>query len=323
MQNLKEVMEDVKRLFDEERFLFEPTELYEPIDYTLRLGGKRLRPALLMATNQMMGGDTSKVRGAALGIETFHNFTLLHDDVMDKSPLRRGKATVWTKWDENTAILSGDTMYALAWRYFLREPHDGLREILDCFNETAIEVCEGQQYDMNFERRNDVTLDEYMMMIRKKTAVLLAGAMKIGAMYAGADHATQQKIYDCGINMGLAFQIQDDVLDAYSDEGTLGKPVGQDIRDHKKTYMILKALELCPKEEKEGLQRRYDNPEHDTHTVGEILKLYDTLGVRKAAEEKTEQLLTQAYEELNGVDAPEERKKPLRELLEMLSGRKK
>ena len=323
MQNLKEIMEDVRKLFDEEQFLYEPTELYEPIDYTLRLGGKRLRPALLMATNQMMGGDTTKTRGAALGIETFHNFTLLHDDVMDKSPLRRGKPTVWTKWDENTAILSGDTMYALAWRYFLREPHDGLREILDCFNETAIEVCEGQQYDMNFERRNDVTLDEYMMMIRKKTAVLLAGAMKIGAMYAGADRVSLQKIYDCGINMGLAFQIQDDILDAYSDEGTLGKPVGQDIRDHKKTYMILKALELCPEGEREGLQQRYDTPEHDARTVGEILKLYDTLGVRKAAEEKTGHLLTQAYEELDGVDAPNDRKKPLRELLETLSGRKK
>lgn len=323
MHNLKEIMDEVRRVFDEERFLFEPAELYEPIDYTLRLGGKRLRPALLIATNQMMGGDTSKVSGAALGIETFHNFTLLHDDVMDKSPLRRGKPTVWTKWNENTAILSGDTMYAMAWRYFLREPHERLREILDCFNETAIEVCEGQQYDMNFEQRNDVTLEEYMMMIRKKTAVLLAGAMKIGAMYAEDDAKTLQRIYDCGINMGLAFQIQDDLLDAYSDEGTLGKPVGQDIRDHKKTYMILKALELCGKDDCAEWQRRYDTPSHDQQSVSEILGLYEKLGVKNEAETAIQRLLQAADDELQAVEVTDERKQALRDLLATLSGRKK
>lgn len=323
MENLKEIMEEVRRLFEDERFLYEPAELYEPIDYTLRLGGKRLRPALLLATNQMMGGEKSKAGGAALGIETFHNFTLLHDDVMDKSPLRRGKPTVWTKWDENTAILSGDTMYAMAWRFFLREPHERLREILDCFNETAIEVCEGQQYDMNFEKRDDVSMDEYMTMIRKKTAVLLAGAMKIGTMYAGADQRTQQRIYECGINIGLAFQIQDDMLDAYADQTTLGKPVGQDIRDHKKTFMILKALEICPEKERTDWRRKYDNPTHNDETVKEILTMYDRLEVKKAAEEETERLLEAADKELCAVEVSEERKKPLKELIGMLSGRKK
>lgn len=323
MDNLKEIMDNVQRLFEQEPFLHEPTELYEPIDYTLRLGGKRLRPALLMAVNQMMGGDPSNVSGAALGIETFHNFTLLHDDLMDKSPLRRGKPTIWNRWGENTAILSGDTMYALAWRYFLRKPHENLREILNCFNETAIEVCEGQQYDMNFETRNDVSLEEYMMMIRKKTAVLLAGAMKIGAMYAMADEESLRSIYDCGINMGLAFQIQDDLLDTYADQSTLGKAVGQDIRDHKKNYVILRALAMCPRLESAALQNLYNTPKHDQHSVEQILYIYNNLGVKAEAEKEIRRLLENAQNELENINVPNDRKTPLKELLAMLSGRKK
>ena len=186
MKDLKYYLGQVEEIFSNEQFIAEPRELYEPIDYTLRLGGKRIRPTLLLAANAMFGGEMSVARDAALGIETFHNFTLLHDDLMDRSPLRRGKPTVYTKWGDNTAILSGDTMFALAWRYFLRQPSPYLQEILQCFNETAIEVCEGQQKDMNFEQRGNVTIDEYMDMILQKTAVLLAGALKIGALYADA-----------------------------------------------------------------------------------------------------------------------------------------
>ena len=172
MKDLKYYIDRVGQIFEEECFIADPAELYAPIDYTLRLGGKRIRPTLLLVANAMFGGDIDVVRHAALGIETFHNFTLLHDDLMDRSPVRRGQPTVYVKWDENTAILSGDTMFALAWRYFLRQPTPHLQAILNTFNETAIEVCEGQQYDMNFERRDDVTIEQYMMMIRKKTAVL-------------------------------------------------------------------------------------------------------------------------------------------------------
>ena len=212
MNNIKNYLDRVAEIFAEEQFVFEPHELYDPIDYTLRLGGKRIRPTLLLAANALFGGKEEEVRGAALGIETFHNFTLLHDDLMDRSPLRRGQPTVYTKWGDNTAILSGDTMFALAWRYFLRQPSPRLQEILQCFNETAIEVCEGQQKDMNFETLSleEVSLDDYMDMIRQKTAVLLAGALKIGALYAGASKEEIAKLYEFGIHMGLAFQLQDD-----------------------------------------------------------------------------------------------------------------
>ena len=195
MNNLKYYLSLVEHIFEEESFVAEPRELYEPIDYTLRLGGKRIRPTLLLAANALFGGNTDEVRGAALGIETFHNFTLLHDDLMDRSPLRRGQPTVYQKWDENTAVLSGDTMYALAWRYFLRQPSPRLQAILQCFCETGIEVCEGQQKDMNFERMTleEVSLDDYRDMIRQKTAVLLAGALKIGALYANAPDEDQPR----------------------------------------------------------------------------------------------------------------------------------
>mgnify|MGYP002622213927 FL=1 len=321
MKDLQEILKTVETLFDGERFQYEPKGLYEPIDYTLRLGGKRLRPALLLASCQMMGGDTGLASSAAVGIETFHNFTLLHDDLMDRSPLRRGKPTVWSRWNANTAILSGDTMYALAWRMFLRQPHTHLREILNCFNETAIEVCEGQQYDMDFESRDNVSLDEYMMMIRKKTAVLLAGAMKIGAMYAGAQAGDLCHIYDCGINMGLAFQIQDDLLDAYGNQQSFGKPIGQDIRDHKKTYMILRALELS--DDTAALKTLYNRGQHNEETVSQILHLYETLGIRQQAEQVIDRLMQAAVNDLQQVSAATEAKKPIFDLFATLASRKK
>ena len=323
MKDLKNIFEVIKELFDKQQFCFEPIQLYEPIDYTLRLGGKRLRPALLLASNQMMGGNMKEALSAAVGIETFHNFTLLHDDVMDRSPLRRGNPTVWTKWNENTAILSGDTMFALAWRYFLKEPHENIQSILECFNETAIEVCEGQQYDMNFEQQDEVAIAEYMMMIRKKTAVLLAGAMKIGAMYAGADKEDLRHIYDCGISMGLAFQIQDDLLDAYADQDTFGKPIGQDIRDHKKTFMILRALELCEPRERDELKKLYNIPIHSEKSIKAVMEVYDRLGMKKHAEEEIFRLMQTAEKELEDVKEPNERKQPIKELISTLINRER
>ena len=320
---MQKTLQTVKELFEREQFLHEPAGLYEPIDYTLRLGGKRLRPALLLATCRMMGGDQATAYSAAVGIETFHNFTLLHDDLMDRSPLRRGEPTVWARWGANTAILSGDTMYALAWRYFLRQPHTALRDILICFNETAIKVCEGQQYDMDFESRTDVPIDEYMMMIRKKTAVLLAGAMKIGAMYASATDSDLQHIYDCGINMGLAFQIQDDLLDAYGDQKTFGKPIAQDIRDHKKTFLILKALELSAPADAAKLKELYNTPEHNESTIAQILRIYDTLRIKQHATQTIDELTGKALCELQKTNALDDAKKPLLEIISTLTGRQR
>lgn len=325
MYHLNFYLEQVAKLFAEERFVFEPVELYEPIDYTLRLGGKRIRPTLLMAANAMFGGNNENVCGAALGIETFHNFTLLHDDLMDRSPLRRGKPTVYLKWDENTAILSGDTMYALAWRYFLRQPTPRLQEILNCFNETAIEVCEGQQYDMNFERLDNVSIDDYMMMIRKKTAVLLAGALKIGALYAGAPDSEVQKIYDFGIHMGLAFQLQDDLLDGYGDVAVFGKQTGQDIRDNKKTFLPLRAMEMANESQRGQLVALFGTKDvvDEEEKVKRVMALYDEIGLRTEVERAIDDEFQKSTAALDAIKVDEEKKTALREMLETLNGRKK
>ena len=325
MYNIKYYLDQVTAIFDAEQFDAEPHELYAPIEYTLRLGGKRIRPTMLLAANALFGGDEKQVRNAALGIETFHNFTLLHDDLMDRSPLRRGQPTVYTKWDENTAILSGDTMFALAWRYFLRQPSPRLQEILQCFNETAIGVCEGQQYDMNFERRNDVSLEQYMEMIRLKTAILLAGALKIGALYAGAPHEEVEKLYRFGIHLGLAFQLQDDLLDGYGDTAVFGKKTGQDIRDNKKTFLPLCAAQLCSHGQLEELNALFGTKEtaDEEEKVRRVKALYDAVGLRSHVEKAIQEQFATACRYLDDIQASEDKKAPLRELVETLNGRKK
>ena len=321
---MKHLLEEVQKIFEAEQFLAQPEELYRPIDYTLRLGGKRIRPLLLLAANQMFGGKTDDVHHAALAIETFHNFTLLHDDLMDRSPLRRGKPTVYSRWGDNSAILSGDTMFALAWRYLLRRDHPRLRDILNTFNETAIEVCEGQQYDMNFEQRDDVTVPEYLEMIRLKTAVLLAGALKMGALYAQAPDGDIQCLYDFGIHLGLSFQLQDDLLDAYGDTATFGKATGQDIRDNKKTYLYLHALQVASPEQQERLRQLFNNECSDTEAkVREVLDIYGRLNIREAVEKAIADEFDMARKCLDEVRADEASKAPLCELLETLFDRKK
>lgn len=327
MNNIKYYLTRVAEIFEQETFLAEPRELYEPIDYTLRLGGKRIRPTLLLAANALFGGKEEEVRNAALGIETFHNFTLLHDDLMDRSPLRRGQPTVYCKWDENTAILSGDTMFALAWRYFLRQPTPHLQEILQCFNETAIEVCEGQQKDMNFESLtlDGVSIEDYMDMIRQKTAVLLAGALKIGALYAGAPDGEIDKLWDFGIHMGLAFQLQDDLLDGYGDTAVFGKKTGQDIRDNKKTFLPLTALGISTPEQGKELQTLFATKKvlDEEEKVRRVMVLYDSVGLRHAVEKAIDNEFTAATRCLDDIRADEALKTPLREMLETLHGRKK
>ncbi len=327
MNNLKHYLTEVEEIFNHEEFIAEPRELYEPIDYTLRLGGKRIRPTLLLAANAMFGGKTEKVRDAALGIETFHNFTLLHDDLMDRSPLRRGKPTVYTKWGDNTAILSGDTMYALAWRYFLRQPSPRLHEILQCFNETAIEVCEGQQKDMNFETLglDQVSLDDYMDMIRQKTAVLLAGALKVGALYADAPEPDIIRLYEFGIHLGLAFQLQDDLLDGYGDTAVFGKKTGQDIRDNKKSYLPLMALQMGDESQRKALTALFAAKTgiDEEEKVRRTMALYDAIGLRQRVEQEVDTEFQRARGYLDDIRVDEALKLPLRELMETLNGRKK
>lgn len=321
---MQTLLNTVNQIFAAEQFVHEPVRLYEPIDYTLRLGGKRIRPLLLLAANRMFGGSDDTVTGAAIGIEIFHNFTLLHDDLMDRSPLRRGQPTVYRKWDENTAILSGDTMFALAWHYFLQQPHHRLQEILQCFNQTAIEVCEGQQYDMDFETAEGVTLDDYLNMIRLKTAVLLAGALKIGALYADAPTADINHLYQFGINLGLAFQLQDDLLDAYGDTATFGKQTGQDIRDNKKTYLYHTALHVADPARQAELRNLFSSTPADSDAkVARVLAIYQQLNIRPQVETAIQHQFTLAQQHLDAVRVDDSRKTPLRQLMDTLLDRKK
>ena len=324
MYTLDNLLGIVKDLFEREQFLAEPEELYAPIDYTLSAGGKRIRPVMLLAACQMFGGDIEQAKNAALGIETFHNFTLLHDDLMDQSPIRRGRPTVYRKWNENVAVLSGDTMYALAWRYFLRTSPANLRDILNTFNETCIGVCEGQQHDMNFETRTDVGINEYIGMIRLKTAVLLAGALKIGALYAQAPADDTERLYRFGINLGIAFQLQDDLLDAWGDVATFGKQTGTDILDNKKTFLFLKALQVCPDAQRRRLAELFATKPADTAAkVREVLDIYSQNNIRALVEKEIENYFAMASRELDAIALPAERKEVLCQLSAQLLGRKK
>ena len=274
-----------------------PAGLYEPIAYTLASGGKRLRPQLALLGAQLFGGNEQEVLPVALALEVFHNFTLLHDDVMDKATVRRGRPTVHVRWSENTAILSGDQMMIEAYKLLARVREDKLPGVLHMFNDMATGICEGQQYDMDFEQRDQVTLDEYLEMIRLKTALLLAYALRMGAYIAGADDASQQHIFDYGIHLGLAFQIQDDLLDVYGDEKTFGKAIGGDILCRKKTFMLLTALQ---KADAVSLRQMIDYltspvmPDHQT--VVDITSIYDRLHVRRTAERAIEQYTCQALQ---------------------------
>lgn len=259
----------------------EPYGLYEPIEYTLAAGGKRVRPQLAMIACQMFGGNEEEALPAALALEVFHNFTLLHDDVMDKADMRRGRPTVHVKWNENTAILSGDQMLIEAYKLLSDVPSDKLPKVLRLFNKVATEICEGQQYDVDFESMEHVTKDEYLMMIRLKTSVLLATALQIGAYIADADEQAQEALYQFGINIGLAFQIQDDILDVWGDPKTFGKAVGGDISCNKKTFVYLEAKRRGG----ERLEEWYSQVlEDNTEKIAAVKAIFEQLGVREACE---------------------------------------
>lgn len=274
MHTIKELAHIINEQIRSLNIYGEPHELYDPISYTLEGGGKRLRPALMMMSCEMYDGDINDTINPAMGIEIFHNFTLLHDDIMDRAPIRRGRETVYKKWDTNVAILSGDTMFAMAYDYVRQTKPELVPEIMKIFCQTSIEVCEGQQYDMNFETTEHTTLPEYLNMIKLKTAVALAASMEIGAAIAGAPEDQQRKIYAFGENLGMAFQLQDDLLDAFGDQAKFGKKIGGDILANKKTYIYLKALEVASDDEAENIKLLYMSdtipPEQKITQVKEI-----------------------------------------------------
>jgi geranylgeranyl diphosphate synthase type II len=323
MEKIKQLQQDFADFLAQTNLNGQPKELYEPISYTLLQSGKRMRPMLCLLANEMFDGDEQQALWPALALETFHNFTLIHDDIMDKAPLRRGKETVYQKWNADIAILSGDAMLAMAFQYALK-PQKGA-ELAKQLGKVAIEICEGQQMDLNFETLGNVTIDEYLEMIRLKTAVLLATALQMGATVAGAKDSDIQHLYDFGINMGMSFQLQDDILDLYSDVAVFGKRHGGDIADNKKTYLYLKALELASDKDRKRLEYlftlRMDHDEEEK--IEEVQAIYDSLHVKETVEQVMFDYDRKAIEALAAVSLPEERKKHLRTYAELLSGRKK
>jgi geranylgeranyl diphosphate synthase type II len=300
----------------------EPNNLYEPIDYILSLGGKKLRPILALLSADAFGIDYKKALDVALAIEVFHNFTLIHDDIMDDAPLRRGKITVHEKWNINTGILSGDAMLILAYQFL--ESYEPLvfKKLTQLFSKTGIEVCEGQQLDIDFETRTDVTVDEYMYMIKLKTSVLVASTLKMGAIIAKAPEVEAQKVYDFGLNLGIAFQLQDDYLDAFGDPKTFGKQVGGDIIENKKTYLYLTALEKCNPSEKKKLEELFSIKLDDNQQKIEEVK---TIFNNSKASEKTKFLIEkyteQAFEILETILISDDKKQLLRSFGENLMNR--
>ena len=279
----------------------EPYGLYEPIEYTLAAGGKRVRPQLAMIACQMFGGKEKEVLPVALALEVFHNFTLLHDDVMDKADVRRGRATVHVKWNENTAILSGDQMLIEAYKLLAGVPAEKLPKVLQLFNKMATEICEGQQYDVDFESQEHVTIEEYLKMIRLKTSVLLATALQIGGYIAGANEEQQEALYQFGINVGLGFQIQDDILDVWGDPETFGKAVGGDISCNKKTFVYLEAMRRLGDEAiGNELQQWYSQVlEDNTTKIAAVKEIFEQLDVRTACEKVVEDYTQKALALLN------------------------
>ena len=286
-----------------------PQGLYEPVKYVLSLGGKRIRPVLMLMAYNLYREDVERIMVPALGLETYHNYTLLHDDLMDRADVRRGHPTVHRKWDENTAILSGDSMLVLAYQRMQQCDSACLPEVMALFTETALEIGEGQQYDMEFENRNDVAEAEYIEMIRLKTSVLLACAMKIGAILAGAPSADADALYDFGEQVGLAFQLQDDYLDVYGDFKVFGKRIGGDILCNKKTYMLINAQLLANDAQREELERWIAATEYDEEEkIQAVTRIYNEIGIPQLARKKIEYYYTLAEQSLARVALPQERK---------------
>ncbi|MFO8087936.1 MAG: polyprenyl synthetase family protein [Bacteroidales bacterium] len=299
----------------------EPTNLYDPIRYTINSKGKRLRPVITLMGCDLFNGSLSKALPAAIGMEIFHNFTLLHDDIMDKSPMRRGKPSVYKQWGTNTAILAGDTMFVHAYEQIVKTNTPHFKKVLAIFNQIARGVCEGQQYDMDFETSSQVSISDYIRMIRMKTAILIAGSLKIGAVIANAPEQDQERIYQFGEALGIAFQLQDDYLDAFGDEDLVGKKIGNDIVTNKKTYLYLKAMEMAGKNTKETLEQTYMSHDDPENKVRLVKKIYIQLKVDEFAKEEMNRHFHLANQNLEAIDMPEENKNNLRDFAKMLKTR--
>lgn len=300
----------------------EPQNLYEPMRYILHLGGKRLRPVLVLMAAEIFEADYRKALDAALAIEIFHNFSLVHDDIMDAAPLRRGHKTVHEKWDINTGILSGDAMLINAYQLF--ENYDGqvFKELAKLFTKTAMQVCEGQQYDIDFETRDDVSIEDYLKMIEYKTAVLVGASLKMGAIVAGADTSSKEAIYEYGRLLGIAFQLQDDYLDAFGDPKTFGKQPGGDIIENKKTFLFLKALEISGTREGRQLEHLYSvSPVENGGKIEAVKGIFEQSGAAQLTRNEIESYTKKAFQTLEKMDLPEEKKAPLKQFGNVLMDR--
>lgn len=287
----------------------EPKRLYDPINYILKLGGKRLRPVLTLLTTEIFNTNYKKALDAALSIEVFHNFSLVHDDIMDDAPLRRGKTTVHEKWDVNTGILSGDAMLIMAYQLFEKYDSNTFKDLAKLFSKTALEVCEGQQHDVDFETRDDVTIVEYLKMIEYKTAVLVGAAMKMGAIVAKASEEDQNKIYEFGRLLGIAFQLQDDYLDAFGNPETFGKQVGGDIIENKKTFLYLKAIEFLKPSERNQLEQLFTvNLEDNIEKIYTVKQFFANSGSAEATQQEIENYTKQAFLVLDSLSVSEDKK---------------
>lgn len=319
MKTFQEYLDTVNQAIASIPYPNSPQQLYEPIAYHMALGGKRIRPVLTLMACEALGGDAAQALDAAVGIEMFHNFTLLHDDVMDNADVRRGKTTVHRRWNDNTAILSGDTMLTIATQYIASVAS---WPVMNLFNQTAIEIYEGQQWDMDFEVRNDVSVNEYINMIRLKTSVLLGCALKTGALIAGTQDNQADLLYQAGVNMGLAFQLRDDVLDVWGDPVTFGKEIGGDIMNNKKTYLLINAIQLAKDDDADDLRRWLNDPyaTRDDKVAG-VTALYERLGVRELAEEAITHYNDLAVAAFNQVNMSDEDKQAFIALSNRLAGR--
>lgn len=300
----------------------EPKNLYEPIQYILSLGGKRLRPVLTLMSAEVFDVDSKKALDAATAVEVFHNFSLIHDDIMDDAPLRRGNETVHEKWNINTGILSGDAMLILAYQYFEGYEPTIFRELAKLFSKTALEVCEGQQYDVDFETRDDVTIAEYLKMIKCKTAVLVGASMKMGAIVAQTSAENANAIYDFGLNLGIAFQLQDDYLDAFGNPETFGKQVGGDIIENKKTYLYLKAIEFASPNEKEQLRHLFSiQPSDNSDKINSVKDIFNQTGASEATQNAIQHYTFKAFETLEKMNIGNDKKVILKAFGEKLMSR--
>lgn len=324
MMNVEQIQSLINNYIDNQNFEGNPSELYAPISYIMSQGGKRMRPTLCLLACDMFGGNVDDCMIPAVAAEIFHNFTLVHDDIMDQAPLRRGMETVYHKWNSDIALLSGDTMLIKAFQYVLATKKEYSYEVFAELCKVALEVCEGQQFDLNFETQDNVSLDAYLEMIRLKTAVLLGSVLKIGAIVAKADAKNQKAIYDFGINLGLAFQLQDDIFDCYGDVKVFGKMTGGDISDNKKTYLYLKALELASEDDRNILKQLFAMPKgRDENKIQTVLNIYDKYDVKNIVTELMTKYYHESLKNLDDIDLPEEKKMILRDYAAYLYTRNK